>query len=141
MKEALLDLVDTLHRHVIVVEGNVGQGVGTSRDGTSGIGTSRADTSRDVTSGAGTSRADTSRARTSPTKDLVRSPHSIGSRDHSGHVEGSEHHVMLHPCTSYRNIFYGPSLEFRIDRLLQYVSQTHPSHSLLFFISQYSIVS
>ena len=102
MHEELFDLVDTLLRHGTTVEGNVGQGVGTS--------------------GA-------------DTVDLVRYPNRTISRDQSGHVEGLEHHVMPHPCLTCRNICYGNSSEFRGDGLLQYVSQTHFSHSLLFFIS------
>ena len=108
-------------RHGIAIEGNVGQGVGTSRDETS--------------------RAGTSGARPSHTEDPLRSPDPTISRDHTRHAEGSECHVMPHPCTTYRNICNGPSSEFHDDGLLQYVSQTHSSHSLLFLISECSIVS
>ena len=75
------------------------------------------------------------------TKNPHKYPYPTRSRDHTGHAEGSERHVMPHPCTICRNICYGHSSEFRDNRLLQYVSQTHSSHSLLFFISQCSIVS
>ena len=109
-------MVDTLLRHGTNVEGNVGQGVGISEIGLS-------------------------RAGPSHTENPHRSPDPTIYRDHTGHVEGSERHVMPHPCTSCGNICYGPYLEFCGDGLLQYVSQTRSSHSLLFFVSQLTIVS
>ena len=57
------------------MEVNVGQWVGTSWTGTFG-------------------------ARPSHVKDLVRSLDPTISTDQNGHAEGSEFHVMPHPCTT-----------------------------------------
>ena len=83
-QEALFDLENTLLRHGTDVEGNVGQGVGTS-----------------VASEYGD---DTSWARPSYIEDPVRSPDPTISRDHNGHAEGSKCHGMPHPYTTCRNI-------------------------------------
>ena len=67
---------DTFLRHGTTVNKNVGQGVGTSGVGTSRVGQLYIE-------------------------DLVRYTDPTISRDHNGNAEGSEHHVMPHPCTTY----------------------------------------
>ena len=119
--EALFHLADTLLRPGTTVEENVGQGVGTSETSPSWVGQSRDGPSH--------------------TKDPFRSPDPTRFRDHTRHAYGLEHYVIPHPCIACGNICYGPSLEFHGDGLLQYVNKTRSSHSLLFFISHFSIVS
>ena len=85
--EELFHLEHTLLRHGIAIEGNLGQGVATSGIGPSHI------------------------------EDPLRSLDPTRSRDHIGHVEGSERHVMTHNHTTCRNIFYGPSSYFCGDGL------------------------
>ena len=69
----------------------------------------------------GTSWTGTFGARPSHVEDLVRSLDPTISTDQNGHAEGSEFHVIAHPCTTWWNIWYGPSLEFHSDGILQYV--------------------
>ena len=94
-----------------------------------------------VDQGIGTYEVGPSTAGTSYMEDPLRCIDPMRSRDQIGHSKGSEHCVIPHPCTTCGNICYGPSSEFRGDGLLQYVSQTRSSYSLLFFISQFPIVS
>ena len=68
-------MADTLIRHGTSVQVNVGQRVGTSWNGAFG-------------------------ARTSHVEDLVRSLDPTISTDQNGHAEGSEFHIMRHPCTT-----------------------------------------
>ena len=76
--EVLFDLEDTLLQHGTVVQGNIGQGVGTSEAGPS------------------------------HTQDpLTRSPDRTRATDCTGDAEGSERHVIPHPCTSCGGICYG----------------------------------
>ena len=109
-------MANTLLLHGIVAEGNVGQGVGISKAIPSHVGPSHKE-------------------------DPLGFPEPTRSIDHTGHAEGSKHCVMPHPCTPCGNIFYGTYSEFQSDGLLQYAIQTRSSHSLLFFVSQFFIVS
>ena len=88
-QEALFDLADTLLHHGADVQGNVGQGVGTSDDGLS------------------------------HTKDPhTKSPDRTRGTDLTGDAEGSERLVIPHPFIACGGICYGPALEFRDDGLL-----------------------
>ena len=108
MQETLFDLTDTLLRHGTVVEGNVGQGVGTSG------------------------------AFPLHTQDpLTRSLDRTRVIDCTGDAEGSERHVIPHPCIACGGIFYGPASYFQDDGLLRYVSKTHSFHIIFCFISQF----
>ena len=82
-QEALFNLDYTLLQHGTVVQGNVGQGVGTSE------------------------------AVPSNTRDpLTRSPYNPRATNQIGYIEGSECHVIPHPCTTRGGICYGPASEF-----------------------------
>ena len=81
-QEALFDLVDTLIQHGTTIQGNVGQGVGTSK------------------------------ATPSHTQDpFTRSPNCTRATDRTGDAEGSKRHVIPHPCTMCGGICYRPSFE------------------------------
>ena len=81
--EALFDLEDTLLQHGTVVQGNVGQGIGTFE------------------------------AVPSHTQyPHTTSPDHTRGIDHIGYAEGLEHHVIPHPCTMCGGICYGPASEF-----------------------------
>ena len=78
--EALFNLADTLLQHGIVFQGNVGQGVGTSKAGPL------------------------------HTQDpLTRSPTRTRHIDHTGEEEGLDSCVIPNPCTACGGIFYGPT--------------------------------
>ena len=107
-QEALFDLEDTLLQHRTDVQGNVGQGVGTSEAGPS------------------------------HTKDPhTMSPYHTRGTDRTGDAEGLERHVTPHLCTACGGICYGPTSEFRDDGLLRYVIKTHSFHIIFCFISQF----
>ena len=107
-QEALFDLADTLLHDGTVVQGNVGQGVGTSEAGPS------------------------------HTKDThTTSTECTRGTDHTRDVEGLECRVIPHPCAACGVICYGPALEFWDDGLLRYVSKTHSFHIIFCFISQF----
>ena len=104
----LFDLADTLLQHGTAVQGNVGQGVGTSEAGPF------------------------------HTKDpRTRSPDRTRGIDRTGDAKGSERRVIPHLCTLCGGICYGPTSDFRDDGLLRYVSITHSFHIIFCFISQF----
>ena len=115
--DALFHLADTLLRHGTTVEGNVGQGVGTSKAGPSGARPSH------------------------PGDSHTRSPDYTRGTDHTSDAQGLEIHVIPHPCTACSSICSGPTSNFWGNGLLQFVSKTHSLHSRFCFISQFSIVS
>ena len=95
-------------QHGTVVQGNVGQGVGTSDAGPS------------------------------HTHDpLIRSPDRTRATNHTGDTEHLERLVTPHPCVACGGICYGPTSEFQDDGLLRYVSKTHYFHIIFCFISQF----
>ena len=105
-QEALFDLVDTLLQHGIVVQGNVGQWVGTSE--------------------AGPSHAQDPH---------TTYPNNTRGIDRMGDAEGSERRIIPHPCTTCGGICYGPSSEFQDDGLHRYVSKNNSFHIIFCFIS------
>ena len=62
-----------------------------------------------------------------------------GSGAGSGQDDGTAHHVLGHPCTTCGNLCYGPSSDFCTDGLLQFVSKTPSSHSLLFLYQNFQL--
>ena len=88
-QEALFDLEDTLLQHRTDVQGNVGQGVGTSEAGPSHTKDPHT-TSLDCTRGT----------------------------NHTGDTEGSERRVIPHPCTTCGGILYGLASMLQDDGLL-----------------------
>ena len=101
-------MVDTLLHRGTAVQGNVGQGVGTSEAGPS------------------------------HTKDPhTTSPDRTRGTDRTGDTEGLESHVIPHPCTTCGRICYGSASEFCDDGLLRFVSKTHYFHIIFCFISQF----
>ena len=109
-QEALFNLADTLLQHGTDVQGNVGQGVGTSEAGPS------------------------------HTQDpLTRSPDRTRDAYRTGYAEGLEHRVILHPCTMCGCICYKPASEFWDDRLLRYVSKTHYFHIIFFLYHNFQL--
>jgi hypothetical protein len=111
-QEALFDLTDTLLQHGTAVERNVGEGVGPPDVEPSRAGPSKTVPSRDRPSGSGAG---------------------------SSQDTGTAHQVLGHPCTTCGNLCYGPSSDFRTDGLLQFVSKTPSSHSLLFLYQNFHL--
>jgi len=107
-QDALFHLADTLLRHGTTVEGNVGQGVGTSEAGPS-----------------------------HPEDSQTRAADQTRGKNRTGSTEGSQSRVIPHPCTACGSICYGPASDFRGDGLLQFVSKSHSLHSKFCFISQF----
>ena len=111
-QEALFELVYRLLHHGVVVQGNVGQGVGNFE------------------------------VIPTHTKDPhTMSPNRTRGTDRMGDTEGSKRRVILHPCTVCVGICYGPTSKIRDDELLRFVSKTHYFHIIFCFILQFSIVS
>ena len=89
-------MADTLLQHGTVVQGNVGQGVGTSEAGPS------------------------------HTKDPhTTSPDCTRGTYHTGDFEGSDHRIIPYPFSACGGICCGPASKFWDDGLLRYVSKTH----------------
>ena len=102
----IIDLGDTLLQHGTVVQGNVGQGIGTYEAGPSHAQDPHT-TSLDHTRGI----------------------------DCMGDAEGSERRIIPHPCTTCGGICYGPSSQFQDDGLHRYVSKNNYFHIIFCFIS------